>query len=137
MPHGQTFVATSSSARLLAYLFLLSGRSRSPGGHRSFGFFRLLLFYPMLHYQLWLATSFLAFYLLYIAISTFTRLFLYNVGTFLVLLLILYYSSYWSILLVVHFQLLSSALFPVVLRTSRSLPVLILHTLTLVRSHSS
>ena len=43
-----------------------------------------------------------------IAISTFSRLYLFEVGTFLVLLLILYYSSYLRVL--VSFQLLSSAL---------------------------
>ena len=55
-------------------------------------------------------------------------------GTFLVPLLMLYCSSYLSIL--VSIWLLSSALFPVVLRTSRFLPIL-LHTLVLVQSHLS
>ena len=39
MPHGNKFLTTSSSSRLLVYLFLRSGRSRSPTRYRSFRFF--------------------------------------------------------------------------------------------------
>ena len=39
MPRGHIFVATSSSSRLLVYLFLLSGKSRPPSRNRSFSFF--------------------------------------------------------------------------------------------------
>ena len=39
VPHGHIFVATSSSSRLLLYLFLLSGRSRPPTRNRSFSLF--------------------------------------------------------------------------------------------------
>ena len=56
------------------------------------------------------------YYSLYADISTFSRLYLFQVGTFLVLLLIRHYSSYLSIL--VSFKLLSSALFPVVFTNS-------------------
>ena len=42
VPHGHICVATSSS-RLLEYLFLLSGRSRSPTRNRSFAFSRSAL----------------------------------------------------------------------------------------------
>ena len=38
-PHGHIFIATSSSSRLLVYLFLLSGRSKSPTRNRSFSYF--------------------------------------------------------------------------------------------------
>ena len=58
----------------------------------------LLLLFPIQPYQLWLATSYLACSLLYTAISTFSRLNMFQVGTFPVLLLILHYSSYLNIL---------------------------------------
>ena len=38
MPHGHIFVVASSSSRLLVYLFLLSGRSRSPTQNHSSAF---------------------------------------------------------------------------------------------------
>ena len=43
VPHGHIFVATSSFSRLLVYLFLLSGRSRSPTRNHSFSFSSSLL----------------------------------------------------------------------------------------------
>ena len=60
----------------------------------------LLLFSPIQPYQLSLATSFLAYSLLCIAISSSSRLYLFQVSTILLLLLILYYSSCLSILVV-------------------------------------
>ena len=56
-------------------------------------------------------------------------------GTFPVLLSILYYSSYLSIL-ALH-QLLSSVLLPAVRPASRSLPILLLRILALGQSHVS
>ena len=39
VPHGHICASMSSSSRLLVYLFLVSGRSRSPTRNRSFSFF--------------------------------------------------------------------------------------------------
>ena len=60
--------------------------------------FALLSFSPIQPYQLWLATSFPAYSLLTIVISTFSRLYQFQEGTFLVPLLISNCSSPLSIL---------------------------------------
>ena len=63
----------------------------------------LSLFSPIQPYQLWLATSFLAYSLPHTPLSTFSRLSLFYVGTFLVMLLILhYYASYRGGIKVLH-----------------------------------
>ena len=79
---------------------------------------------------------FLAWSVFFNAISTFSHRYLFLEGRFPVLLLVLHHSSYLSIF--VWLYPLSSVPFAAILRTSRFLPILVLHAaVALVLSHSS
>ena len=101
----------------------------------------LLLLCSMKVYQPWRIILFLAYSILSNNISTFSHLhFLFKMGTFLVMVLIVYHSSYLIILAYVFAGAICSV--SSCLRISRSLSILVLHalisgTITFNRMHIS